>query len=151
MQAKRTGAPPGLLDKAAGTPTAANGSGGSAAAKKELAAARKREGELAARVAALEAEAGAGAGVRAELEAAKAELESQLKVRALAAPWARRQILRFRSARQAGGRQGRAEVAAQGASRWQCPGLGIQGVRVCVRALSWRAPRQNCPPAFTLS
>jgi hypothetical protein len=73
----------GSGDKAA---PAAGGGAGEAALRKEVAALRKHEAKLAARVAALEAEAGAGAGARSELEAAKAGLEAQLKARAAAAP-----------------------------------------------------------------
>jgi len=76
----------GSGDKAA---PAAGGGAGEAALRKEVAALRKHEAELAARVAALEAEAGAGTSARSELEAAKAGLEAQLKARA-AAPSARR-------------------------------------------------------------
>ncbi len=75
--------PAGLAEKQAPTTaSAANGTGAaSAALKKEVAALRKREGELVARVAALEAEVGVGTGARTELEGAKTELEAQLKAR----------------------------------------------------------------------
>lgn len=75
--------PAGLAEKQAPTPASAtNGTGAaSAALKKEVAALRKREGELVARVAALEAEVGVGTGARTELEGAKVELEAQLKAR----------------------------------------------------------------------